>query len=204
LSIGVERSALAHQEGSMSIDLVAKELAPALGRNWWVLLLRGIVAIVFGVLAWLLPGIALVTLILMFGAFALADGVLGAWLAYAGRKQNEHWWVLLLWGLAGIAFGILSFVKPGITALVLVLYIGAWAAVTGVLEIVAAVRLRKEITGEWLLALGGVLSLVFGAWLLLQPEAGALALIWLIACYAVAFGVLLVLLAFKVRGFARA
>lgn len=134
---------------------------------------------------------------LLFGVYVMADGILGAWMAIAGRKEHEHWWVLLLGGLLGI--GILTFVAPGITALVLLFYIAAWAIATGVLEIVAAIRLRKEIEGEWLLILGGLVSVVFGGLLMIQPGAGALALIWLIATYAVVFGILLVILAFKVR-----
>lgn len=175
-------------------------LAAILARNWWVLLLRGLVAIAFGVLAWIQPGITIAALVLLFGAYTLVDGVLGAWTAIAGRKEHEHWWVLLLWGVVGIAVGVMTFVAPGVTAFALLFYIAIWAVATGVLQIVAAVRLRKEIAGEWLLALGGLASVVFGVLLMAQPGAGALALVWLIATYAVVFGIVLVLLAFKLRG----
>lgn len=175
-------------------------LAAILARNWWVLLLRGLVAIAFGVLAWIQPGITIAALVLLFGAYTLVDGVLGAWTAIAGRKEHEHWWVLLLWGVVGIAVGVMTFVAPGVTAFALLFYIAIWAVATGVLQIVAAVRLRKEIAGEWLLALGGLASVVFGVLLMAQPGAGALALVWLIAAYAVVFGIVLVLLAFKLRG----
>lgn len=107
--------------------------------------------------------------------------------------------VLLLWGLAGVVVGVLTVVAPGVTALVMTLYIGAWALVTGLLQIVAAVRLRKEITGEWLLILGGVLSVLFGAFVLAQPGAGMMAMLWVLATYAVVFGVLMVLLSFKLK-----
>jgi uncharacterized membrane protein HdeD (DUF308 family) len=188
----------------MNMELVKDHLAAILSRNWWVLLLRGIVAIVFGVLTWLLPGISLAALVLLFGAYSMVDGILGAWTAIAGRKEHEHWWVLLLEGLVGIGVGILTLFAPGVTALALLFYIAIWAIATGVLEIVAAIRLRKEIEGEWLLVLGGLASVAFGVLLMARPGAGALAVLWIIAAYAVVFGVILVVLAFKARSFARA
>ncbi len=183
------------------MNIGEKQLSTILSRNWWVLLLRGLAAIAFGILTWLLPGISLATLVLLFGAYILVDGILGSWTAIAGRKEHEHWGVLLLWGLIGIGVGILTFLVPGITALALLFYIAIWAIATGVLEIVAAIRLRKEIKNEWLLVFGGLVSVVFGAILMARPVVGALALLWLIATFAVLFGLLLVLLAFKVRTF---
>jgi uncharacterized membrane protein HdeD (DUF308 family) len=183
------------------MNSLQKQLATTFSRNWWVLLLRGLAAIAFGILTWLLPEISLITLVLLFGAYALADGILGIWIAISGRKEHEDWWVLFLWALSGVGFGILTLLAPGITAFVLLLYIAAWAIVTGVLQIVSAIRLRKEITGEWLFILAGIASVVFGVLLMAQPSAGAFALLWLIAAYAVIFGVLLVILAFKVRTF---
>lgn len=181
------------------MNAAENQLATILSRNWWVFLLRGLVAIAFGVLAWVQPAISLAALVLLFGAYTMADGILGVWAAIAGRKEDEHWWVLLLWGLLGIGVGVLTFLAPGITALALLFYIAVWAIATGVLEIVAAIRLRKEIEGEWLLVLGGLASVLFGVILMVQPGVGALSLIWLIATYAIVFGILLVLLAFKVR-----
>lgn len=186
----------------MEID--KDKLAAILARNWWVLLLRGIVAIAFGVVTWLQPGISVAALVLLFGAYSLADGVLGAWSAIAGRKEKEHWWVLLLEGLVGIGVGLLTLFAPGVTALALLFYIAIWAIATGVLEIVAAIRLRKEIEGEWLLVLGGLASVAFGVLLMARPGAGALAVLWLIAAYSIAFGVILVVLAVKARGFGKA
>jgi len=183
------------------MNITENQLSTILSRNWWVLLLRGLAAIAFGILAWLQPGISLAALVLLFGTYIMADGILGVWTAIAGRKEREHWWVLLLWGLVGIGVGTLTFLAPGITALALLFYIAVWAITTGVLEIVAAIHLRKEIKGEWLLVLGGLASVVFGCLLLVQPGVGALALLWLIATYAVVFGVLLVMLAFKMRAF---
>lgn len=178
-------------------------LASILSRAWWLILLRGLIAIAFGLLTWLQPGISLAALALLFGAYILADGVLGVWAAITGRKEHEYWWVLLLWGIVGIGVGILTFLAPGITALALLFYIAIWAIATGVLEIVAAIRVRKEIRGEWLLILGGLLSVAFGVLLMAQPGAGALALLWLIATYAIIFGILLVILAFKARTFGK-
>ncbi|HMA06386.1 MAG TPA: DUF308 domain-containing protein [Ramlibacter sp.] len=177
------------------------QMGTILSRNWWVLLLRGLAAIAFGVLAWLQPGVSLAVLILLFGAYAMADGILGVWTAIAGFDENDHWGVLLLGGLVSVGVGVLTFLVPGITALALLFYIAAWAIAKGVLEIVAAIRLRKELEGEWLLILGGLASVLFGVFLMAQPGRGAVALIWLIATYAVVFGILLVLLAFKVRTF---
>jgi uncharacterized membrane protein HdeD (DUF308 family) len=174
-------------------------LAAHLAKYWWVLLLRGVFALLFGVLAWLWPGLTLETLVLFFGAFALVSGVFQVFAAFAGRRQHEQWWILLLEGLLGIAVGFLTWRAPGITALALVLYIAAWALVTGVLEIVEAIRLRKEIEGELWLGLSGLLSVGFGILLMIAPGAGALALLWIIAAYAVVFGAFLILLAFRVR-----
>jgi uncharacterized membrane protein HdeD (DUF308 family) len=170
-----------------------------LSKYWWLLVLRGLLAILFGVLAYAWPGITIATLVLFFGAFALVSGIFAVIAAFAGRKAHEDWWVLLLEGLLGILVGVLTWRAPGITALALVLYIAAWALVTGVLEIVAAIRLRKQIQGEFWLALSGLLSVAFGALLLFSPGAGALALLWIIAAYAIVFGVVLILLGFRVR-----
>ena len=180
-----------------------QNLAAALGRNWWLLLLRGLVAIVFALLTWAQPGVSLAALVLVFGIYVLADGLLGVWSAIAKRRDNRHWWLLLLWGLVGIVVGVMTFIMPGITGLVLLMYIAAWAVITGVLQIVAAIRLRKEIKCEWLMILSGLVSVAFGVLLFLQPGAGALAVAWIIAAYAFIFGVLMVLLAFKVRKLGR-
>ena len=180
-----------------------QNLAAALGRNWWLLLVRGLVAIVFALLTWAQPGVSLAALVLVFGIYVLADGLLGVWSAIAKRRDNRHWWLLLLWGLVGIVVGVMTFIMPGITGLVLLMYIAAGAVITGVLQIVAAIRLRKEIKGEWLMILSGLVSVAFGVLLFLQPGAGALAVAWIIAAYAFIFGVLMVLLAFKVRKLGR-
>jgi len=183
------------------MDIIEKRLATILSRHWWALLLRGLIAILLGILIWLQPGLSLVALVLLFGAYALADGILGIWTGVAGRKEHEHWWVLFLWGIIGAGVGILTFLVPGVTALALLFYIAIWAIATGVLQIIAAIRLRREMRGEWLLIVGGLASVAFGVLLMAHPAVGALALLWLIATYAIVFGVLLVFLAFRVRGF---
>ena len=181
-----------------------EQLASILKQGWWLLVLRAVVAIAFGVLTFMQPSISLTALVLLFGVYALADGILGLWLAFSGRKINDYWWVLLLASLVGIGVGILTFVEPGITALALLFYIAVWAIATGVLQLVAAARLRKEISGEWWLVLAGLASVAFGVILIARPTAGALAVLSLIAAYAIVFGVLQLLLAFKARSFVHA
>ena len=169
-----------------------------LAKNWWLLLLRGIAAIIFGVLAFAWPGITLLTLILFYGAFALVDGVLAIIAAITGGAPGPRWWLVIV-GLLGIAAGLLTFLMPGLSALVLLFFIAGWAIATGVFQIIGAIQLRKEIDNEWLLILGGIISVLFGIGVMLAPGAGALALIWVIGTYAVIIGVLLVALAFRLK-----
>jgi len=170
-------------------------------RNWWALALRGVIAVLFGLAAFIWPGITLTVLVLFFGAYAFVDGIL-ALLAAArlhGDMGGERWWALLVEGLAGVAAGILTFIWPSITTLVLLYLIAAWAVVTGVFEILTAVRLRKEVANEWMLVLAGIASVVFGVLLAIRPGAGAVAVAWLIGAYAIVFGLLLLALAFRLR-----
>jgi len=184
------------------MNSIVAHLSSTLSRAWWLLLLRGLAAVAFGVITWAKPGISLASLVLVFGAYCLADGILGVWTALSGARDHEYWWLLLLEGLLGIGVGALTFLAPGITALALLFYIAIWAIATGVLEIAAAIRLRREVGNEWLLLLAGIASVLFGALLAWQPGAGALAVLWLIGSYAIVFGVLLLVLAFKTRRFA--
>jgi uncharacterized membrane protein HdeD (DUF308 family) len=170
-----------------------------LARNWWLLAIRGVAAILFGIGAFLWPGLTLTVLVLLFGAYALVDGIFAVIAAIAARGERARWWMLILEGLAGIVIGVITFMYPAATFLVLYSFIAAWAIITGILEIVAAIRLRKEIEGEWMLALGGVASLIFGILLLALPAVGMLTLIWLIGAYALVFGILLLMLAFRLR-----
>ena len=174
-------------------------LSSMLQRSWWVLLVRGLAAIAFGVLTWMQPGVSTVALLVIFGAYVFVDGVLGVYAAIKGRQQSRHWWVILIWGLVGVLVGVMTFINPTITGLVLTIYIGVWAIITGVMQIIAALRLRKEIEGEWLLILSGLISVIFGGFVISQPLAGMMAMVWVIATYAVIFGVLMVVLAFRVK-----
>lgn len=173
-------------------------LANLLGRNWWLILLRGIAAILFGFLALAWPGATMVTLIAFFGAYVLIDGVLALVAAFRGGTGVSRGW-LIFTGLLGVAAAIGSVLYPGLTALALVLFIGSWSVVRGIFEIVGAIQLRKEIRGEWLLILSGIVSIIFGAIVWLMPGPGALAIVWLIGAYSLAFGALLTALAFRVR-----
>jgi uncharacterized membrane protein HdeD (DUF308 family) len=175
----------------------------AVARNWWVFLVRGLAAILFGILAFIWPGITLFVLVLFWGAYALVDGIFALIAAFSGQAAQQRWWVLLLEGLLGIAAGIVTFLWPGMTAIALLYLIAAWAIVGGVLEIAAAIRLRQEIEGEWLLALSGVASIIFGVLMVIWPGAGALAVVWLIAGYAIVFGVLMIALAFRLRSWSK-
>jgi uncharacterized membrane protein HdeD (DUF308 family) len=170
-----------------------------LARHWWVLALRGALAILFGILAFLLPGITLYVLVLFFGAYALLDGIFALATAFRFGSRDERWWPLVIEGVCGIVAGVLTFLWPGITAVALIYLIAAWAILTGILEIAAAIRLRKEIEGEWLLGLTGVLSVLLGIFLMLMPGAGLLAWVWMVGAYALLFGILLLILAFRLR-----
>jgi len=186
----------------MSTDIVL----PMIGlftKNWWVLLLRGIVAVLFGILAITRPGITLAVLVLLFGIYAVVDGCLALFAAIGGWSHREDRWLLLLEGFIGIGAGILTLRAPGITAVALLFFIAAWALATGVLRIVAAIRLRKEITGEFWLALSGIASVVFAFLVMMNPAAGALAIAWLIGWYALFLGAMLVMLSIKLHNIRR-
>jgi len=174
-------------------------LADTLKRYWWMTLLRGLFWIVFGIFIFVRPGISLVSLTLALGLVMFIDGIINVANAISGRKEDDDWWVLLLVGLAGIAIGVLTFYNPEATALAVVYYVAIWAIATGLLEIIAAIRLRRQIEGEFWLALAGIASVAFGVLIVARPGVGAQTILWLIALYAIAFGVILLLLAFKVR-----
>ena len=175
-------------------------LLSALAENWWLLLLRGIAAIVFGILAFVWPGITLLSLTLLWGAYALADGVLALWAAISGKgaEITPRWWLAVV-GIAGILAGLLTFGLPGTAMQVLLIFISSWAIVIGAMQIWGAIQLRKEIEGEWLLIVSGLLSIAYGIILIVQPAAGALALVWLIGWYAILLGVDYVALAVRLR-----
>jgi uncharacterized membrane protein HdeD (DUF308 family) len=168
-----------------------------LARHWWLVGLRGLAAIVFGILAFVWPGMTLAVLVLLFGAYALVDGILD--IIVGIRGDAPHRIVLLVEGIVGVLAGLGAFLWPGLTALVLLYIIAFWAIVTGVLEIVEAIRLRRAISNEFGLIIGGILSVLFGIVLLAAPGAGALAVVFIIGVYAVVFGIALLGLAWRLR-----
>lgn len=186
----------------MAIEQATMDAAH-LADRWWVPLIRGIAAITFGILALAYPGISLLVLIMLWGAYALVDGVFSLVMAVRRGRAGGNWGWLVFEGIVGVLAGILAFAWPGMTAMVLLMVIAAWAVLTGIAEIATAIRLRKEIRGEWLLGTIGVLSIVFGGLLFAYPGTGALALIGLIGGYSIVFGVLLLGLAWRLYSWRR-
>jgi len=170
-----------------------------LKRHWWVPVIRGIAAIIFGVIAFTHPVMAIATLVLFFGAWVLIDGIFRLVSAIGHRSSDPDWGWQLVIGIMGIIVGLLTFHAPRVTALALVIYIAAWALMIGASEIVMAVKLRHEIKGEWFLILMGLASIIFAVLLLWNPVAGAAAVIWLIAWYAVVLGILGIFFGFRLR-----
>jgi uncharacterized membrane protein HdeD (DUF308 family) len=170
----------------------------ALARNWWLILLRGVFAIIFGVLTFIWPGLTLLTLVLLYGAFSLFDGAFSIAAAVKGGAPMPRWWLALV-GLLGIGVGIITLAWPQITGIVLLMFIAGWAIASGILQIIGAIALRKEIEGEWLLIASGILSAVFGALLIMYPGAGALSLALVIGAFAVAYGILLIGFALRLK-----
>ena len=168
-------------------------------RKWWVLALRGVIAVLFGLAAIIWPAITLKVMVLLFGAFALVDGLFSVVLGVVIRREVDDWWVWLLGGLAGVVLGVLVYRWTAITTQVLLYLIAAWGLVTGFFEILVAIRLRRIIEGEWFLILDGILSILLGLFLIVFPVPGALVLIWLVGAYAILFGVLLFALALQLR-----
>lgn len=171
----------------------------ALARNWWLVVLRGVLAILFGLTAFVWPDITWVVLITMFGIYALVDGLVAVGTGLSRAKDSPRWWAFLVEGLVSIAAAVVALIWPQLTGLILVLVIAGWAVLTGILEIIAAIRLRHEISNEWLLALGGIVSIALGVILFSRPVAGGIAIIWTVAAYAVIFGILLIALGFRLR-----
>jgi uncharacterized membrane protein HdeD (DUF308 family) len=169
----------------------------AIYQNRWLIGLRGVIAILFGVLAFIWPGLTAVALVYMFAAYVFIDGILTIASAVRNRAENDRWWLMLLEGIVDIAAGVIAFLFPGLAAITLVFVIAIWAIVTGVLEIATAIRLRKEIKNEWALGLTGLVSIVLGVIMILNPNAGLIGLVWVIGSYAIIFGVLMLVLAFN-------
>ncbi len=170
-----------------------------LQKSWWLVVLRGIFAIIFGILALVWPGVTLLVLIIFFGAYSLVDGVAGVIRAISARRSLPRWWLVLLSGLAGIAVGVITFAWPGITAFALLILIGVWAIVLGIFEIGAGIEGRKVVSDHWWLIVSGVLAVIFGILLLALPVAGALAIVWLIGVFAILEGIVFVFAGFKLH-----
>jgi uncharacterized membrane protein HdeD (DUF308 family) len=171
-----------------------------LARWWWTFILRGLLAIAFGILAFISPGLGIAVLVGLFAAWALIDGITGLWEGVSRRTRDRSWWLSVLEGIAGIVAGVLALLFPAFAAGALVLIIAAWAIVTGIFEIVAAIRLREQIKGEFWMGLAGVASILYGVVLFLFPSAGALGIVWLIGGFAIAFGAFLLVLGWRLRG----
>ena len=170
-----------------------------LTRNWWLIVIRGLLAILFGLIAFFWPGLTWLVLILTFGVYAIVDGVFAMLAGLVSSKYAQRWWVFLLEGVVSLAAGVFAIARPGLAGLALILVLAAWAIVTGILEIAAAIRLRREITNDWMLGFAGFLSIVLGVLLVFQPATGGLVVTLMIGAYALIFGILLVVLGFRLR-----
>jgi uncharacterized membrane protein HdeD (DUF308 family) len=170
-----------------------------LTRNWWALALRGIFAILFGLAALITPGITLVAIIWLFGAYAVTDGVFAIVAGIRAVERHQRWWPLVLEGIVDVAAGVAAVSWPALTALLLLYLVSIWAVVTGLLEIAAAIRLRRHVKGEWMLAVNGVISVLLGVFLIAPPRVGILAVVYWIGAYALIFGVMLLALGLRLR-----
>jgi len=171
-----------------------------LAENWWMLVLRGVCAVLFGVMTFVWPVISIAVLVLMWGAYAFADGLLAIVGSFRGRRAAGFPWWLLITGIVGVAAGIVTFVNPSMTALALLMLIAAFSIVRGIMEIAAAIRLRHEIEHEWFLAIAGILSVAFGVLVAIFPGAGALAVVLWIGVIAVAIGILEIAVGIRLKG----
>lgn len=186
----------------MNAEYVSASVS-ALAERWWVLEIRGVAAILFGILAIVAPGTSLLALLILWGAYALVDGVFNLILAARRGRAGQSWGWLVFEGIVSIGAGVLTFAWPGMTALILLVVIAVWAVLTGIAKIATAIRIRRQVSGEWLLAVSGILSILFGVFLLLSPGAGALALVWVIGIYAIVFGALLIGLGLRLHRWSR-
>ena len=176
-------------------------MSVVLAYNWWLLALRGVIAIIFGILTLFNPVISLVVLVFFFGGFALIDGIFAIIAGATAPKGARRWGWLIAGGVLGILIGIGTFFLPLATAFGLTLVVAIWAIVIGITQIIAAIELRKEIEGEIWLILGGILSLIFGIFAIINPLSGALAITFVIGIYAIIYGILMLITAFRLRGF---
>lgn len=174
-------------------------LVNVLARNWWAVLIRGVIAVIFGILAYLWPGATWVAVAILFGAYALVDGIFAIVAAVRAAETQQRWWPFVIEGIVGIVIAAITFYDVRITIFALYFTIAAWAFLTGIFEIVAAIELRKHVANEFWLILGGIASIAFAVLMIWFPLAGFLAITWLIAAYAIVFGIMLIALAFRLR-----
>ncbi|MFO1143792.1 MAG: DUF308 domain-containing protein [Amaricoccus sp.] len=186
-----------------SLDFANRPLLRSMAQHWWLMLLRGIAAVLFGIVSLVWPGISALSLVFIWGAYTFADGIfsLGAGIMGAGGATTGQRWWLALTGVLGIVAGLIAFFAPVLTGGILLIFIAIWAIAIGIMSIIGALQLRKEIEGEWLLILSGVLAIVFGVLMFTRPAAGALAVVWMIATFAIIFGIDLIMLSFKLKGY---
>jgi uncharacterized membrane protein HdeD (DUF308 family) len=170
-----------------------------LARNWWLVALRGVAGILFGIMAFIWPGTTLTALVLLLGAYLFIDGIATIAHSISARKVNDVWWLMLLEGIATLIFGALTLFWPGLTGILLISMIAVWSIITGVLEIVSAVRMRKVIDNEWMLIISGIFSVLFGLALIIFPLAGAISIAFIIGTYAIIFGIFTLMFAFRLR-----
>jgi len=167
--------------------------------NWWTVALRGVLAIIVGLLAFIFPGITLAVVIALFGVFALLEGAFLILSGIRSRREQKRWWLLIIQGIISLGAGVVAFIAPLATAIALLYLLASWAIASGILEIVVAIRLRQEIKGEWMLILDGIITILFGLALVLVPTAGLLIWMAMIGGFKLASGILLLLLAFRLR-----
>jgi uncharacterized membrane protein HdeD (DUF308 family) len=174
-------------------------LVHVIARNWWMWLIRGIAAVIFGILAWVWPGLTWITIAILFGAYALVDGIFAIIGTVRAAESHQTWWPFLIEGIVGILIAAVTFYDIRITITALYLTIAAWAFLTGIFELIAAVQLRKHIANEIWLIVGGLASIVFGVLMIMYPLIGALTIIYIIAAYAVVFGFIMIGLSLRLR-----
>ena len=173
----------------------------ALAKNWWVFAIRGVLGILFGLIAFILPGVTILSLVIVFAAYAIVDGIFAITAAVRAAGRHQSWMLFLLEGIVGIGAGVLAFMWPALTVVVFVTLIAFWALLSGGFMVAAAFRVGPD-HGRWWFALGGIASLVYGALLLVAPLFGALVLTWWIGAYALVFGIAVLVASFRLRSFA--
>ena len=177
-----------------------ENLVRVMADNWWVLLLRGIAAVIFGLLALFWPGLTVYLLLIVFGAYAIFDGIMAVIVAFQRKSEDDGWWAWALDGALSIIIGLMALFWPEATALALIIWMAIWAVVGGIFRIIAAFRLRAEIEGEWALGFSGLLMVIWGVLMALIPAAGLLSIAWLIGIFALLIGIVMIVLAFRLRG----